>query len=88
MFFGLDARNRTYSMTMFKKIGLFAAPALALAGLSACATPFKADVARFQQLPAPQGQTFTIVADDPHLAGGLEFAHYASVWAQRRAHPG
>ena len=61
-------------MTRFKKFGMFAAPALALAALSGCATPFKADVARFQQLPAPAGQSFTIVADNPQLAGGLEFS--------------
>lgn len=55
-----------------------AAAGLLLTGLAACATPFKADVSRFQsQLPAPQGQTFTVVADDPTLAGGLEFAQYA-----------
>ncbi|TIX52076.1 DUF4136 domain-containing protein [Alteraurantiacibacter aquimixticola] len=49
-----------------------------LAGLAACATPFRADVSRFEsQLPAPQGQTFAVVADDPELAGGLEFALYA-----------
>ncbi len=49
-----------------------------LAGLAACATPFKADVSRFQaQLPAPQGQSFAVVADDPALAGGLEFSQYA-----------
>jgi hypothetical protein len=49
-----------------------------LAGLAACATPFKADVSRFQtQLPAPQGESFYVVADDPGLAGGLEFAQYA-----------
>ena len=55
-----------------------AAVPLLLAGLAACATPFKADVSRFQtQLPAPQGETFAIVADDPALAGGLEFAQYA-----------
>lgn len=48
-------------------------------GLSACATPaFKADVSRFAaQLPAPQGQTFAVVPEDPKLAGGLEFALYA-----------
>ena len=52
--------------------------AVALAGLAACATPFRADVSRFEsQLPAPQGQTFAVVADDPELAGGLEFAQYA-----------
>ena len=51
---------------------------LLLAGLAACATPFKADVSRFQsQLPAPVGQTFAVVADDPKLAGGLEFSLYA-----------
>nr|WP_237438446.1 DUF4136 domain-containing protein [Alteraurantiacibacter buctensis] len=51
---------------------------VALAGLAACATPFRADVSRFEsQLPAPQGQTFAVVADDPELAGGLEFAQYA-----------
>jgi len=48
-----------------------------------CAQSFKADVARFQQLPAPQGQTFTVVADDPRLAGGLEFSQYASLVAQK-----
>ena len=49
-----------------------------LAGLAACATPFKADVSRFQtQLPAPAGESFAVVADDPALAGGLEFSIYA-----------
>ena len=57
-----------------------AAVPLLLAGLAACATPFKADVSRFQsQLPAPQGQTFAVVADDPALAGGLEFSRYADL---------
>ena len=51
---------------------------LLLAGLAACATPFRADVSRFQtQLPAPAGESFYVVADDPTLAGGLEFALYA-----------
>ena len=55
-----------------------AAVPLLLAGLAACATPFRADVSRFQaQLPAPQGQSFAVVADDPALAGGLEFSLYA-----------
>ncbi|MFC3100510.1 DUF4136 domain-containing protein [Altererythrobacter lauratis] len=46
--------------------------------LAACATPFRADVSRFEsQLPAPAGQSFYVVADDPALAGGLEFALYA-----------
>ena len=75
-------------MTRFKKIGLIAAPALALVALSGCATSFKADVARFQQLPAPAGQSFTIVADDPRLAGGLEFSHYADLVGQRLTQTG
>ena len=50
------------------------------AGLTACATGFQADVSRFQaQLPAPQGQTFAVVADDPSLAGGIEFGQYAEL---------
>ncbi|WP_394729861.1 DUF4136 domain-containing protein [Altererythrobacter sp. GH1-8] len=52
--------------------------ALLAAGLAACAPSFKADVSRFQaELPAPAGETFAVVADDPALAGGLEFALYA-----------
>lgn len=55
-----------------------AAVGLLLLGLAACASPFRADVSRFQsQLPAPSGQTFAVVADDPRMAGGLEFSQYA-----------
>jgi len=58
-------------------------------GLSACAPSFKADVSRFQaQLPAPQGQTFAVVADDPALAGGLEFSKYADYVAAEMAEQG
>ena len=65
------------SLFSLKGAKLAAVPALAL-GLAACATPFRADVSRFEsQLPAPQGQSFAVVADDPALAGGLEFALYA-----------
>ena len=60
-----------------------ALPVLLAAGLSACAAPgFNADVSRFAtQLPAPQGETFAVVADDPALAGGLEFSLYADMVA-------
>lgn len=56
---------------------------LALAvGLSACASSFKADVSRFQaEFPAPQGQSFAVVAEDPSLAGGIEFGLYADLVA-------
>lgn len=67
------------SMKTFNRLALPVALAL---GLSACATPFKADVSRFAvPLPAPQGQTFAVVAEDPKLAGGLEFATYANAVA-------
>ena len=50
-----------------RKLKLASVPVI-LAGLAACATPFKADVSRFQtQLPAPQGETYFVVADDPAL---------------------
>lgn len=56
-----------------------ALPAVLVLGLSACATPFKADVSRFAApLPVPQGQTFSVVPEDPKLAGGIEFLTYAN----------
>lgn len=59
-----------------------AAVAVMLATLAACAAPFNANVQRFSaQLPAPQGQTFAVVAEDPALAGGLEFSQYAALVA-------
>ena len=64
-----------------RQLSLAAMTAAALA-LGACATPFRADVARFQtQLPAPQGQSFTIEAGHPALAGGIEFGQYAGLVA-------
>jgi hypothetical protein len=66
-----------------RAIKLAIAP-LVLLGLAACATPFRADVSRFQtQLPAPAGQTFAVVAEDPALAGGLEFSMYADLVEDR-----
>ena len=66
-----------------------AAASLALVGVSACTTGFNADVSRFQtQLPAPQGQTFYVVAEDPALAGGLEFSQYAGYVARNLAELG
>ncbi len=60
------------------------AAAVLLIALSACASTFRADVSRFQsQLPAPSGQTFAVVADDPALAGGIEFSQYASLVTER-----
>ncbi len=64
-----------------RQLGIAAMAGAALA-LSGCATPFRADVARFQtQLPVPQGQSFRIEADNPALAGGIEFGQYAGLVA-------
>lgn len=66
-----------------------AAAALLLLGLAACASPFRADVSRFQsQLPAPAGQTFAVVAEDPAMAGGIEFSQYAALVEQRMSAQG
>ena len=68
----------TISTFNWSRAAKLAAAPLMLGTVAACATPFKADVSRFATtLPAPQGQTFAVVADDPALAGGLEFALYA-----------
>ncbi|MGB3166113.1 MAG: DUF4136 domain-containing protein [Alteraurantiacibacter sp.] len=67
----------TKSNTIKRGARLATVAAMALS-LAACASPFRADVSRFEsQLPAPQGQSFFVVADDPALAGGLEFSLYA-----------
>ena len=53
-----------------------------LATLAACAQNFDAKVTRFQsQLPPPAGQSFAVVAEDPALAGGIEFSQYARLVA-------
>lgn len=71
-------------MPMLKKILAAAAP-LALLAVSACTQPFEAKVSRFQALPVPEGQTFSIVAADARNEGGLEFAQYAGLVTQRLA---
>ncbi|MDK2760395.1 MAG: DUF4136 domain-containing protein [Sphingopyxis sp.] len=69
------------SKMKFRRLGLAAITGAALA-LGGCATPFKANVARFQtQLPAPQGQSFVVEAANPALAGGIEFSQYANLVA-------
>lgn len=50
--------------------------------LSACATGFPARVSRYQAMPAPQGQSFFVVASDPRLQNTLEFNRYAGQVAQ------
>ncbi len=68
------------AMSSLKSLRRFALPLALAAGLAGCTSPsFKADVSRFAvPLPAPSGQTFAVVPEDPKLAGGLEFATYAN----------
>lgn len=65
-------------MPVHNKLLALVAPA-ALLALSACATGFPTQVARFQAMPAPEGQSFVIQAADPRDRGGLEFSQYAEL---------
>lgn len=65
-----------------------AAASLLLLGLAACAAPFNANVSRFQALPTPAGQSFAVVADDPGMAGGIEFGQYARLVEAKLAQQG
>ncbi len=70
------------NVTLLRRVAKAAAP-LALLTLGACATPFQANVQRFQQMPPAQGQTFTVTAPNPDMANGLEFRHYADLVSQK-----
>ncbi len=75
-------------MSIFAKFGgarkrLSLLAPFAVLTLAACATPFRADVQRFEALPDTTGQSFAVVAADPQLSGGLEFGQYASLVEQR-----
>ena len=74
-------------MTLRRTFFRLAAPA-ALVLLGACTTPFRANVARFQMMPPPQGQTFAVQASDPHNQGGIEFAMYQQLVTNRLAAQG
>jgi hypothetical protein len=74
-------------MSLRRSILALAAPA-ALLLASACATPFKADVSRFQMMPPPEGQTFVVQAADPRLQGGIEFQTYAHLVTAKLAQAG
>src|ERR1044071_2627054 len=65
---------------------LSAALALGISALalSACAESINTTVSRYQQMPAPQGQTFYVVPAGGMAAnGGLEFQRYATLVAQQ-----
>jgi hypothetical protein len=81
--------KKTGKMEMLRsKFAPLFASALALMTLNGCASGFDTRVSRFQQLPPVQGQSFTVVADDPALAGSLEFAHYARLVAAKMGSQG
>jgi len=70
------------SMKSIKPLTRLALPVALAIGATACSTPFRADVSRFTvPLPAPQGQSFYVVPEDPKNAGGLEFGTYADTVA-------
>ena len=70
--------RKLIEFTALRRSLKLAAIPLVVASLAACTPSLTADVKRFQsQLPAPAGQSFAVVADDPALAGGLEFSQYA-----------
>ncbi|HWI86151.1 MAG TPA: DUF4136 domain-containing protein [Sphingomonas sp.] len=69
-------------MSLRRTILTLAAPA-ALLLASGCATSFRADVSRFQMMPPPEGQTFSVQAADPRLEGGIEFQTYAQLVSAR-----
>jgi hypothetical protein len=61
---------------------------MVLALLAACTNSLNTRVSRFNDLPPPNGQTIAVVADDPALAGGIEFSQYARVVEDRLASVG
>lgn len=61
---------------------------LSILALAACATPFQARVSRFQQLPAAQGQTFVVQAQNAAMNDSLEFRTYANLVAERLTQAG
>ncbi len=74
-------------MKLSRIVFTVAAP-LALLAVGGCAQDFSANVARFQRLPVPQGQTFAIVPVNPANRGGLEFGTYAGLVSRHLAQQG
>ncbi len=67
-----------------RHLGAAAALAVAALGLSACAENINTQVSRYQAMPAPQGQSFTVVpVGEMATVGGLEFQRYAGIVAQQ-----
>ena len=67
-----------------RKLGAVALLSDAALALSACAESLNTQVSRYQAMPAPQGQSFTVVpVGGMATGGGLEFQRYAGIVAQQ-----
>lgn len=76
--------SMTRSGRRFAPVAALALVATLAIWLGGCAENFNANVSRFtHELPAPAGQTFAIVAEDPRNSGGLEFGQYAAMLADQ-----
>src|SRR5690349_13013040 len=65
---------------MAVKTILVLAAASALSVLGGCTTTtYPAEVARFQAMPAPAGQSFVVLPIDQGQLGSAEFGHYAGI---------
>ena len=64
------------------KVAAAALLGISALGLSACTTGLRTQVSRYQAMPAPQGQSFVVVPQNPSDMGGLEFSRYAEDVAQ------
>lgn len=51
-------------------------------GLAGCATGLNTKVSRYQEMPAPAGQSFFVVPLDPRQNGSLEFKRFAGYVVQ------
>lgn len=68
------------------KSAVVALVGIAAISLSACAAGLNTEVTRYQAMPSPQGQSFTVVPGEGMAKmGGLEFQRYAGIVAQQLA---
>ena len=65
-----------------KRLAAAALLGISAFGLAGCASGLRTEVSRYQAMPAPQGQSFFVVPENPADTGGLEFAHYSGQVAQ------
>jgi hypothetical protein len=71
--------TRASHMLGFRWLSHLVLPLGLLLLVAACATPFRAQVSRFQVMPPPQGETFVIEPAGQIPATSLEFRTYAAL---------